>query len=169
MQYKCSNCGEEHKAFPALGFKSPYHYDILTEEDKQAKGKLTADTCLIKHEEQTDRFIRGVLVQPVKGACQDLDYGLWVSLSAESFQDYIDNFDAADHETTYFGWLCSMIPEYESTLTIKTTVYTRGKHRPLIVIQDDNDRSNPFIKDYFEGITEQEAIDRINNMMNSLG
>lgn len=169
MKYTCSNCGEEHEDFPALGFKSPYHYDILTEEDKQTIGELTADTCIIKHGEQIDRFIRGVLVQPIKDACQDLDYGLWVSLSEKSYQDYIDNFDSAEHETIYFGWLCSTIPEYESTLSIKTTVHTRGKQRPLIVIQEDNDQSNPFIIDYFEGISEAEAIERINSMMRSLG
>ncbi|MBX2872454.1 MAG: DUF2199 domain-containing protein [Saprospiraceae bacterium] len=169
MKYNCSSCGEEHEEFPALGFRSPYHYDILTEADKQAKGELTADTCIIRHEEQIDRFIRGVLVQPIKDACQDLDYGLWVSLSEKSYLDYLDHFDSSDHEVTYFGWLCSAIPEYESTLTIKTTVHTRGRQRPLIVIQEDNDRNHPFILDYFEGITEQEAIDRINRMMQSLG
>lgn len=169
MKYICSNCGEEHEDFPALAFKSPVYYDILSEQEKSTKGELTSDTCLIQHDDQTDRFIRGVLVQPIKDACQDLDYGLWVSLSEKSFQDYIDNFDSDDHETIYFGWLSSSIPEYESTLSIKTTVHTRGKQRPLIVVQEDNDHNNPFITDYFEGITEAEAIDRINNMMKSLG
>ncbi len=169
MKYTCSDCGEEHEAWPALGFKSPHYYHILTAAEKQDIAELTADTCIIRHEDQTDRFIRGVMVQPIKDACQDLDYGLWVSLSEKSFQDYIDNFNSADHETIYFGWLCSTIPEYDSTLSIKTTVHTRGKQRPLIVIQEDNDRKNPFIADYFEGITEAEALDRINNMMKSLG
>ncbi|NRB52621.1 MAG: DUF2199 domain-containing protein [Saprospiraceae bacterium] len=168
LKYTCSNCGEEHESWPALGFKSPHYYHVLTEAEKRDIAELTADTCIIQHNDQTDRFIRGVLVQSIKDANQGLDYGLWVSLSEKSFQDYIDNFDSDDHETTYFGWLCNDIPEYESTLSIKTTVHTRGNQRPLIVIQDDNDHNHPFITDYFEGITEAEAIKRINNMMTSL-
>ena len=169
MRYRCTNCGEEHEEYPALGFLSPYHYDILTDQEKQEKGQLSSDTCIITHEEQIDRFIRGVLVQKINDSCQDLDYGLWVSLSANNYRDYIDNFHSENHETTYFGWLSSNIPEYESTLSIKTTVHTRGNQRPLIVIQESNDKNIPFVKDYFEGITKKEAEERINNMMKSLG
>ena len=28
-QFRCSQCGEIHNELPALGFKTPFHYDIL--------------------------------------------------------------------------------------------------------------------------------------------
>ena len=44
MKYICSNCGEEHEDFPALAFKSPVYYDILSEQEKSTKGELTSDS-----------------------------------------------------------------------------------------------------------------------------
>ena len=52
MKYRCNNCGEEHEEYPALGFLSPYRYDILTDQEKQENGNLTSDTCIVIHKEQ---------------------------------------------------------------------------------------------------------------------
>lgn len=164
MDYKCSCCGEVHDGWPALAFNSPYYYDLLSEERKQSIAQLSSDFCIVKHKEQTDRFIRVMLCQKVKGFKWHLDYGLWVSLSEESFDDYYTNFDNKNHVTTYFGWLCSTIPPYESTLSIPTLVHTKpGDERPEIVPKEDFD--HPFVRDYYEGISKEEAEKRIHDMM----
>lgn len=163
MKYKCNTCGKEHEEWPALAFNSPFHYNNLSEEEKKRIAKLGNDSCIVQHEDQTDLFIRATLSQKVNKHCEALDYGLWVSLSEKNYLDYQENFNNPNHDTQYFGWLCNSIPEYENTLSIPTTVKTRkNNQRPEIIPHDDFD--HPFVKDYYEGITKEEAEKRIRNM-----
>jgi hypothetical protein len=164
MKYKCSSCGQEHEEWPALTFSSPAPYNELTNEDKEEFGQLSSDFCVITYPEQTDRFIRCTLTQKVTDHCEDLEYGIWVSLSEKNFQDYKDNYNNENHLTQYFGWFCSSIPEYNNTLDIPTTVNTRtGNNRPEVIPHEDFD--HPFVRDYYDGITKEEAEKRIKNML----
>ena len=167
IKYTCSRCGKEHDEWPALAYISPTNYDTLSAEEKQLLGELTTDFCTIRHEDQTDRFIRCTLTQKVINHCEDLEYGLWVSLSEKSFQDYSENFNNENHQTTYFGWLSNDLPDYEFSESIPTTVVTRtGNQRPEIIPHKDFDHS--FVYDYYNGITQAEAVRRINSMLKSV-
>lgn len=166
-KYTCSCCGKEHTEWPALAYSSPANYNNLPEEEQQSIGTLTGDFCTIKHPDQTDKFIRCTLTQKVIDHCEDLEYGLWVSLSDKSYQDYSDNYNNENHEATYFGWLCNDLPDYNFEDSIPTTVFTRtGNQRPEIVPFEDFD--HPFVKDYYNGITKAEAERRIQNMIASI-
>jgi hypothetical protein len=125
MKYTCNKCGLEHEEWPALTYNAPVSYYNLTDEEKNTIAEIGSDHCIITYEDQTDRFIRCTLVQKVNEHCQDLEYGIWVSLSEKSYNDYADNFDNKNHVTTYFGYLCNNIPGYESTLSVHTNVYTK--------------------------------------------
>ena len=167
IKYTCNTCGQEHEEYPALAFSSPTFYNDLTEDDKKNIAELSSDFCIIKYSDQTDHFIRGTLTQKVNDHCENLDYGLWVSLSDKSFQDYSDNFNNDNYETLYFGWLSNSIPGYENTTKIPTTVFTRtGNQRPKIVPHEDFD--HPFVNDYYNGITKEEAERRIKEMLENL-
>ncbi|NLR95080.1 DUF2199 domain-containing protein [Flammeovirga agarivorans] len=161
----CPECGEQHTEWPALTYKSPFNYSQLSEEAKSKIGELSSDFCEIKYESQTDRFIRVTLSQKVIGTCENLEYGLWVSLSKESYNDYLENFDNENHKTGYFGWLCSDILEYkESTMNIPCNVFTKlGNQRPEIIPHDDHDHQ--FVKDYYSGITLEEVQNRVNKVL----
>src|SRR5919202_316651 len=102
IKYVCSCCGQEHEEYPALTFSSPTFFNDLTDEEKENKAEISSDFCVIYHPEQTDRFIRGTLTQKIVDHCENLEYGLWVSLSEKSFQDYSDNFNNENHVTSYF-------------------------------------------------------------------
>jgi hypothetical protein len=163
----CSTCGQTHEEWPALAFISPDNYDMLSEEDKQNIGELNSDFCVINHPEQIDRFIRTTLFQKVVDHCEELNYGLWVSLSEKSFSDYNENFNNEDHEVQYFGWLSNDIPGYDFEESIPMTVYTsKGNSRPVIIPHSDFD--HPFVKDYYNGISKQEAEKRIQDMKNKV-
>ena len=104
------------------------------------------------------------MIQKVNDHCEDLEYGLWVSLSEKSFEDYLANFDNENHETQYFGWLSNYISQYQFSNSIPTTVVTKsGNDRPEIFPHQDFD--HPFVKDYYEGITKEEAEKRIQGML----
>jgi len=168
IKYICTSCGQEHEEWPALGYFSPTPYNNLSEEEKQNIGELSNDFCIIHYPDHTDRFIRCTLTQKVIDHCGDLQYGLWVSLSEKSFQDYSDNFKNENYETKYFGWLCNDLPDYEFDESIPTTVFTRtGNDRPEIIPHEDFD--HPFVKDYYNGITKQEAERRIREMLKMVG
>ena len=163
IKYICNSCGQEHEEWPALSYFSPAKYHLLSENDKQKVATLDSDFCVINNPDQTDRFIRCTLTQKVTDHCKNLEYGLWVSLSEKSFQDYMDNFDNENHETGYFGWLSNNLPDYEFKESIPTNVYTRlGNQRPEIIPHKNFDHL--FVYDYFNGITKAEAERRIKSM-----
>lgn len=162
--FECSHCGEIHDVWPSLAYTSPNAYYQLSEFEKKTIGKLNTDFCVIEHQDQTDRFIRVVLSQKVIDYSKDLDYGLWVSLSEKSFEDYKENFNNEEHQTQYFGWLSSDIPQYAFPQSIPMTVYTKkGNTRPEIIPHSDFD--HPFVQDYYNGISKNEAEKRIHQMM----
>ena len=165
IKYFCSKCGQEHDSWPALTFNSPTSYYVLSENDKHEIAEIDSDFCVITHPDQTNRFIRCTLTQKIIDHCENLEYGLWVSLSEKSFQDYIDNFDNENHEVGYFGWLSNNIPDYTFNKSIPMNVYTRsGNQRPEIVPHDDFE--HPFVIDYYNGITKAEAERRVSDMLN---
>ena len=159
-KYVCDSCGQKHEEWPALAFSSPKHYNDLSEEDKQNIASLKNDFCVITYPDQTDRFIRCTLTQKVIDHCEDLEYGLWVSLSEKSFQDYFGNFESEHHQTSYFGRLCNQLPNYDDMTKIPATVFTRLRdERPYIVPHENFDHQ--FVRDYYNGITKKEAEQRI--------
>ena len=158
-----------HEEWPALSFDAPHTFYMLSEEDKEKYVKLRNDDfCVIEYENQTDRYIRAVLFQQVINSCQYLQYGIWVSLSEKSYEDYSANYKNENHETIYFGWLASELPDYDFQVSIPTSVFTRtGNQRPEIVPHESFD--HPFVKDYYNGITKEEAEKRIQNMLAAIG
>jgi hypothetical protein len=167
-KFKCSECGQIHSEWPALTFKSPANYYFLSDLEKSEIGKLDTDFCEINYEEQIDRFVRVTLTQKVNEACETLEYGLWVSLSEKNYLDYKENFNNPNHETGYFGWLCSNIAEYGNTSQIPCNVITkRGNDRPEIFPHEDYEHQ--FVRDYYNGISKAEAESRINKMKKNVG
>ncbi|GAA4273639.1 hypothetical protein GCM10022258_29330 [Aquimarina gracilis] len=135
--------------------------------DKEKIAEINSDFCVIEYKEQTDRFIRVVLKQKVNDFPHTLEYGLWVSLSQDSFEDYILNFDNNNHKTSYFGWLSNDLPDYDNSEMIPMSVYTKkGNERPEIVPHQDFEHQ--FIKDFYRGISKKEAERRIHAMLKNL-
>lgn len=169
MQFQCTKCGKIHEDWPAITFDAPHNYYTLSEEEKRRYVKeLSEDCCVIEYEDQTDRFIRAVLFQEVINSCQDLHYGIWVSLSEKSFDDYNDNFLSEDQEGVYFGYLCSHIPGYDFSNAIKTNiVLAKNRQRPEVIPHKDQMDNSDFVRDYWNGITQKEAQKRIADAMNN--
>lgn len=161
----CTICGNVHEEWPALVFDSPIHYN--SEIKKEGKTTLTDDFCVIEHDTKTHYYIRVQLKQKVINCDKFLAYGLWVSLSEKNYKDYKQNFNNDNYETGYFGWLSNALPEYVDILNIPMNVFTKkGNERPQTFPHDDFD--HPFVKDFYNGITREEAEKRIHEMLNHL-
>ena len=161
MLFTCSVCGQVHEDFPSLGFDVPYSYHNLSDIEKQEIAELSDDFCVIRHPDQTDRFIRVVLSQKIIDFPETLQYGVWVSLSEKSFNDYKKHHNSTDRLTTYFGYLCNQLPDYENTLSIRTNVQTAADNNRPEIFPHDDQMDNLFVRDYFEGISREEAERRI--------
>ncbi len=112
---------------------------------------LDSDFCEICWDDQTDRFIRTVLVIPVVEFELDLEYGLWVSVSEKSFQEYDMNFDNTHYESGFFGWTCNKIEGYEDTLQIPTDVIINpGTQRPQLKLHSNHEHQ--LVTDFLNGM-----------------
>lgn len=161
MLYTCSVCGQAHEGFPALGFNASYFYHNLSETEKEKIAELSDDFCIIHHPDQTNHFIRVVLNQKIIDFPETLQFGVWVSLNEKSFNDYKEHYNSTDHLATYFGYLCNQLPDYENTLSIRANVQTAADNNRPEIFPHDDQMDNPFVRDYFEGISREEAERRI--------
>lgn len=133
FSYVCSTCGKEHAGAPDLAFDEPWHYHVLSASERKG-AELTSDTCAI----DDDRFVRGVLLVPVHGWQEAFGLGVWVSLSAKSYGEFLDAYNADETPAVgpWFGWLCNRIPGYPDTLSLKASVVPQGSRlRPHIALE----------------------------------
>ena len=166
MPYTCTQCGQTHDELPAIAFDAPQYYYILSIEDRRKfVKKLTSDLCILAYNNQTDYFIRTVLNQKITRHDDRLQYGVWVSVSETSFDDYTEHLDAEEHKGKYMGYLSTWIPGYATTTTgIVMRIQTTGNgHRPEIVPHQGQD--HPFVHDYYNGISLEEAETRVKKAM----
>lgn len=85
---------------------------------------LSADQCVIRAQHY---FVKGLIEIPVSGSDAMFSWGVWVSLSRESFFRASDLWDkpGREAESPYFGWLTTDLPVYPTTLDLRTHVHTR--------------------------------------------
>jgi hypothetical protein len=148
--FTCRTCGQVHIGLPDLAFDYPWHYHVLTEAERAARAVLTSDTCSI---EDRDFFVRGYLEIPIHDRSQPFAYGVWVSLSREHFDRFLELYDEKDRlpQEPWFGWLCNRIPGYPDTLHLKTNVHLRPHPtRPYIELEPTD---HPLALEQRSGIT----------------
>ena len=151
MRWTCSSCGDEHVGLPFdWAFDSPMYWDGGRTEDDW----LTEDLCVWTDDEpKLNYFIRGVLEIPVEDSQQKLGYGVWSSLSEESFKEVVRHWEdrARGELGPYFGWLSNSIPAYPDTRSLPLDVVIQEvETRPLFVLHDGD---HPLVLDQREGVT----------------
>jgi hypothetical protein len=86
-----------------------------------------------------------------------LIWGIWVSVSEESFRHILALWDSPipDDEPPRFGWLCSWIDGYPEPHDIRCHVFLRsGNLRPRIILEPTD---YPLAVEQHQGIT----LDRV--------
>ena len=108
----------------------------IPENDREQRAILSSDDCVIDNKWF---FIRGCLEIPVHGEKEPFIWGVWVSLSKDNFEEYIQYFgvEKRSHLGPYFGWLAAEIWIYPgSMLNLKTKVHIRDSNtRPLVELE----------------------------------
>ncbi|MEU7018934.1 DUF2199 domain-containing protein [Streptomyces sp. NPDC046385] len=100
---------------------------------------LTPDQCVVRGQHY---FVKGLIEIPVVDTDEVFSWGVWVSLSHESFSRAADLWDAPGRESAkpYFGWLTTDLSVYPTTtLNLKTRVHTRPVgERPYVELEPTN-------------------------------
>ncbi|WP_133274142.1 DUF2199 domain-containing protein [Hymenobacter radiodurans] len=159
MSYKCACCGQIHDSLPDIGFAKPDPFFTVPEGERKDRVKLTNETCIIDNDEF---FIRGLIELPVHGQETTFGLGVWVSQKAENFATYMREPNSAEIGP-YFGWLCSSIPAFGSTLNLKTRVHFQGNNlRPWIELEPTN---HPLAIAQQEGVSLERAWEIVHQYM----
>lgn len=149
--YTCSTCGAHHDDLPmSYGVKTPYWYEVIAPEERDARASISSDQCIIDGEHF---FVLGVLEIPVSDGDGPFSWSVWVSLSEESFDRMHELWQSPEREREppYFGWLSAEIPGYPSTLNLKTHLHTRSVGlRPTIELEPTD---HPLAIEQRQGIT----------------
>ena len=133
--FQCSVCGKTHEGVPSFGAEAPWSYDRIPVDERNARGDLGSDDCII---DGTMFFVRGCIEIPVHGETDPLTWGVWVSLSEASHSQWIRSFDQErrSHIGPFFGWLNALLAPYPSTLNLKTRVHLRDHGlRPRVELE----------------------------------
>jgi hypothetical protein len=156
--FRCACCGELHEGSPSFAFNAPDQYASLNEEQKQRMGKLSSDLCSITHEEGTDYFVRAVLEVPIRGAQDPFLWGIWVSVSEQSFNRYLETYDSPVEGDGFFGWLCNSINLYPTDKPRPADVYVQcDGARPKVVLHTASAEDDPLVVDQQNGISFERA------------
>ncbi len=151
--FKCNSCGDVHEGSPSFGFRAPDHYVELSAE-QQAANRLSDDLCVIERNGTTDRFIRAVLEVPIHGASEPFLWGVWVSLSENSFKRYVEIFDEPVPGEGFFGWVCNDISLYPYAHSRAADVIVQGgRNRPKVVLHKGDPEDDPLVNDQVQGIS----------------
>jgi hypothetical protein len=154
FSFQCSCCNEIHEGSPSFGYKAPDTY-LQQSKEVQEAGFLNSDFCEYDDEDGTHYFIRVCLEIPIHGVEQPFLWGVWVSLSKQSFDRYVETYQSPDTSDQYFGWLCNLLPFYSKTFPMKTMVHPRaGKTRTRIVLEESD---HALCIDFHNGISIQRA------------
>lgn len=156
------------KRLPAIGFITPDPYNELSEDERSTyQAECNGDFCIIRYPDQTDRFIRTVLHIPIIGHEETLEYGVWVSVSEKSFNDYKSHFHDNPENVVYFGMICNWLPSYETnTFGLHCNVVTQlNNQRPLLQLHQSS--KHPLVRDFYQGIEYAEAQARIDAVFGS--
>ena len=151
MRWTCSRCGQEHVGVPLdWAYDSPTYWEGPRSKDDW----LSEDLCVWTDDAgELTYFIRGVLYIPVADSDQPLGYGVWSSLSKESFERVYDLWDDPKRtdEPPYFGWLSNSLPGYPETRSLPLDVVTAEfDKRPSLLLHDGD---HPLIDEQRAGIT----------------
>ena len=100
--FRCRECGEWHEGSPSFSFDAPAPFYEQSDEIR-AKGLLESDLCKYEDADGPHYFVRACLEIPIHGVSEPFLWGVWVSLSKESFDRYLETCEEPEEGISYFG------------------------------------------------------------------
>ena len=136
--YKCTTCGKVHDRVP-LSFAAdfPDMYANMNREDRDARGVISSDQCII---DQEWFFLRGCLEVPIIGSQDPFLWGLWASIKEEVFDDISGAWELVGREKSrgpFKGRLANSLSVHPETLNLKIQIVLQPVGtRPLFFLEE---------------------------------
>jgi hypothetical protein len=156
FEFTCAKCGQVHKGMPTFAADAPLSYYGVPQEEREKRCSIATDDCVI---DEKWFFVRGCLEIPVHGAHGPFVWGVWVSLSKQSFEAWTACFckSRRAHIGPFFGWLDAWLKPYPDTRNLKTSVRLRDDGiRPYIELEPTD---HPLAVEQRQGITVQRVAE----------
>lgn len=149
--YLCEFCGKPHNDVPTdLAYRRPVHFFMVPEAERPARIKHNDDICIV---DDTHFLIRGILEVPVIDQPGiNLTWGIWASVSQESFDKYFELYDEDGSGEPSFKGLLAVSPNgYPDLYDHEVRVQLRtASERPLFIPASMN---HPLFAECRDGIT----------------
>jgi hypothetical protein len=161
--FRCACCGEWHDELPLdYAFVEPHYIAELDADERAQLASGSGDFRELVQDSETHRFIRGVIEIPVLGTDDIFCYGVWASLSAQSYAAAIEAYRNDVAAGPFFGWLSNALPDYPETLRLKTNVFVRATVRPAIELEPTD---HPLAVEQRDGITLERVQEIVSRLM----
>jgi hypothetical protein len=155
IEYRCRDCDEIHRGLPAWHFDAPLQMLGVPPAERTTRVALSQDDCVIDGEQF---YLKGLLEIPVHGVAEPFVWGVWLSVSEESYVRYTELFDDVQRSAgeSFFGWLCNRLPGYSDTQLLKTHLHVREyPMRPWVELEPTD---HPLAVDQREGLPKVRAL-----------
>ncbi len=140
----CSSCGSVHDTERfSWAYEAPALWWQL-DDARRSDGYLDSDMCTVVDDAGRPVFLRCVLEVPIEGADEPFSWGVWGSLSDESFRRALDGWEdpGGVEQPSYFSWLSNELPGYDDTINLPCSMETRPVElRPFLLVQADADHA----------------------------
>ncbi|OEZ97268.1 hypothetical protein JAB9_24120 [Janthinobacterium sp. HH107] len=156
FSFLCRACGETHTGMPSFGADAPWLVEQMAPAERETRCQLDSDACIV---DEKHCFVRATIDIPVHGSDEPFSWGVWVSLSSESFDAWDACFNDArrTHIGPFFGWLSTQLPVYPATLNLKTRVHLRDNGmRPYLELEPTG---HPLAVEQRDGITAERVAE----------
>ncbi|HEY3144882.1 MAG TPA: DUF2199 domain-containing protein [Dongiaceae bacterium] len=135
FRWTCGCCGQEFDSLPLdIGATYLLDYFAVPEVERASRVRHTKSLCAI---DGNSYYVRGCVEVPIIGRDERFAWGVWVSVSAASWNAIHEAWDRPDcaNEPPYFGWLNAALKLYPDTINLKTKLYLRPDVAPYIELE----------------------------------
>jgi hypothetical protein len=164
LEYTCRCCGDVHVGLPAWHFDMPVQALAIPTSDRAMRMQLTADDCVI---DQREFYIKALLEVPVIGVDEPFTWGVWLSLSEASHEQYVALFhDEQRASASFFAWLCNTVPGFPETQLLKTMIHIRPyPTRPSVELEPTD---HPLAIAQRTGLSRSQAIELAEGLLHPM-
>lgn len=167
--FRCTSCDDLHVGIFDIAFPSPMYWAGSKEKepDEAVESALTAGRDILTKNFCLDgehRFVRGIIPFKISDRDETFAFGVWGSLSPQSFRQYLDHFFAREAElmSPAFSWLSNRLPQSEDR-PVKCRLHPRPRpDRPILEIGEED---HPFFSAQKVGL----SVDRLLEIYASSG
>lgn len=121
-----------------LFFGEPVDWEALDRPTRR-RSFVDEDFCEVRYADgAVDRFIRCLLHLPVPEFGDDFRFGVWISVSEQSWDIYRKGFGGGSYQTNgCFGYLMHDIPDYPGSFLLNADVWFQPNNlRPVVELHE---------------------------------